>query len=233
MINIAICDDEEIMLYKIKDKISKVLQPDVGLMEFDLFYNPKKLIESYKLKFYDLIFLDVNMPELSGFETTEILQKNENKPNIIFITSINDYAFDAYLYSPIAFIRKDHIDKDLLKYKNSILAALKNNSVYYSYTLNNKIFKIKIGDIIYFESFKNYINIHTINQEIIKIKKPLKSIFEDVKADNLIQINKGFIVNITHINKIDKNSAITENNQSLPIGNTFYEDFKNKFKKDM
>ena len=76
-------------------------------------------------------------------------------------------------------------------------------------------------------------NIHTLDKEIIKIKKPLKSVFEEIKSDNLIQINKGIIVNIEHINKIDKHLAYTVTNEVLLISGTFSEDFKNKFKKDM
>jgi len=233
MVNIAICDDDSIILSKFESKLQLFFQLFNIKATIHLFIDSKSFIDSCKTTIFDLVFLDIRMPDMDGFEVAHILQNNEHQTNIIFFTSVTDFyiAQNAFLYKPIAFIKKESIDEDLEKYKKSILTALQNNTSYYVYTVNNQTQKIKICDIYYFESKRNYINIYTVTDiKPIELKKTLKSVLEEINNASMIQIHKGIIVNITHVDRIDKNFAYLTNKKFVSIGRQFYKNLEDKFK---
>ena len=232
MINIAICDDDEIMIDKLKSKLILFFENLKIEVKIDLFINSKKFVEACKNNFYDLSFLDIYMSEFDGFEVANILQNIDSQTNIAFFTTVTDFhiAQNAFLYKPVAYIKKESIDGDLEKYKNSITAVLKNNNFYYTYTLSGQTHKIKCSDIYYLRSERNYIRIYTVdNLKYIEVKKTLKSTLDEINNENMVQINKGIIVNIPHIERIGKNFAYLSNGVMLSISSRYYKNLEEKF----
>jgi len=179
----------------------------------------------------DLIFLDIQMPKLDGFEVLELL---EHKPAIIFTTAFDQYAIKAfeasatdYLLKPfsserfslainkaIEQIHKNETDKTdtLIKIKDDEQQLIDRVAV----KSGNKITIIDLQQIIYIESDGDYVSIHTSDGRFLK-EKTMKYFEQHLDAKQFVRIHRTFIVNVNQINKIEhydkENYAVVLKNQ--------------------
>ena len=177
MANVAICDDSETIIYEWQNALNRFFQRNDIEASIDLFTQPAHFIEACREKEYDLIFLDILMPEVDGFKVAQTLRQSGSRANIAFFSYVTDFivAQDAFLYKPVAYIKKKTLADDLEKYENSILHALLSQSKYYIYTLSDRTHRIKINDIYYFQSKGKYIYIYTaVSSKPVELKKTLK-----------------------------------------------------------
>ena len=212
-LNIVICDDELLHRTTLKEFLITIL--DEELLEYNLieYSSGEDLINNYDK--VDLLFLDIQMNGLNGMDVARRIREFDNNVEIIFTTSVLDYVCEGYevnayryMLKPIEYnIFKNNMGKcieNIIKKKNDFL------------TINDKskLIKIKFDDILYIETSKRQLIIHTINgHEIIKmsIRKLEKLLNKD-----FFRCHNSFIVNLEKINKIDV-SDIYINNATIPI----------------
>lgn len=181
----------------------------------------------------DLIFLDINMPKISGID---FLKNLTNPPLVILTTAYSEYALDGYELNVIDYLKKPYSFERFFK---SINKAIEQNnllkSVSFSFvkdTHNDFIFlksdkktiKIVFSDILYVEGLGDYIKIFTSSQKYIS-NLSMKKILSVLPSNNFYRIHKSFIVAIDKIESIEGN-IIKINNVRLPIGNNFRTDFQ-------
>lgn len=172
----------------------------------------------------DLIFLDINMPQLSGISFYKSLQK---PPNVIFTTAYSEYAIEGfdldaldYLLKPFSF---DRFVKAVSKTKD-LKANFKESIVIKS---NKKLHQVKIEDILYLESIGDYIKVH-INNSYLITYKTLKGMFEKLPKSNFKQVHKSFVINKKKLDYIEGNTVIINSNK-IPLGQKFKKDFLDNF----
>ncbi len=171
----------------------------------------------------DLIFIDIQMPKLSGIEFVKALA---NPPLIIFTTAYSEYALEGfeldvvdYLLKPISFAR---FLKSVEKVQNYLHARNKDLSItrdFFFIKCNGKIEKILMDDVIYIEAMANYVIIHT------RIKKYItyltfSGIEEQLPSDLFVRVHKSFLVAISSIQTIDGNEVIT-GSMRLPLSKNY------------
>lgn len=189
----------------------------------------------------DLIFLDVNMPGLSGISFIKALK---SRPEIIITTAYSEHALEGYqldvieyLLKPIYFERflqavtkaRDLIDLKLKAQRadTPVLLNTEEKSLFVK-TGAQKIIRLKLTEIFYIESLHEYIRIHTENQSFT-IHHSLKNVLDILPSDQFIQIHRSFIINFNLITLIEGNT-VTINKSELSVGKNFREDFMNKVK---
>ncbi len=175
----------------------------------------------------DLLFLDIDMPELSGIELLRSLTK---PPKVIFVTAYRDYALDAfeldvvdYLLKPIAFERLlQALDKYYkLKQTDQNLPELTGKSGQEDKEIlmvkaDRKVLRLLIKDIYYIESMKDYVQIH-MNRRTVISKTSLKSLGASLPACRFLRIHKSFIINIDKVISFS-GSGIEIAGKELPVG---------------
>jgi len=235
IINIAICDDEENMANLIFQKINSIIKNINKPIKLDKFTSSINLMKSLKKDFYDLIFLDIEMKPHSGIDIAKYINNNLKSTKIVFVTNHNEISHAMYRYSPIAFIRKNHLDEDLEENMDIIFGKLKIFYEYYT-VIENKIPKrIQILDICYIKSSGNDIEIHMKNKTVINQRKTFKTILAELNNGVMVQINKGILINATHIhkmnedNKLGMNNLFLKNGEEFYINKNYYNDVKKKF----
>jgi DNA-binding LytR/AlgR family response regulator len=161
----------------------------------------------------DLIFLDINMPLVSGFDWLKGL---ENSPSIIMTTAYEEYALESFTYNVIDYLVKP------ISFERFLQAVNKVNK-YYDHKIENEVLfvksekqlkKVNISDILFAEAMQNYTKVVTITESII-IHMPLKS-FKDQLPDNFIQTHKSYVVSKYKVDKIIE-SQIIIGNYKVPI----------------
>ncbi|WP_432412470.1 LytR/AlgR family response regulator transcription factor [Rasiella sp. SM2506] len=231
-ITCLIIDDEPLAIQVIKAHLDKI----PGIEIISTFQNPVEALDMIKSTKIDLIFLDIEMPLLSGIEFLKTLQ---HPPKVIFTTAYRNYATESYeldvvdyLLKPISFTR---FFKAINKYKNlvninTVEATVKeeesNNHVYVN--ANKKFIKLNFNDILYVESIKDYVKVYLHDKSVIT--KDSISNFEYKLPNEFLRIHRSFIVNtnkVTAFTKVD----VEIGKREIPIGAS-YKDTVVSFLKD-
>ena len=176
----------------------------------------------------DVIFLDIQMPQLTGLQLSKIISKDIK---VIFTTAYPDFALEGfelnaidYLLKPIPFER---FYQAVSKLNATIKAEVQNNSqpnfIFIKTDGKNKFVKVFLSDILYVESLQNYVCIHTLNEQFIT-HSSLKNVIESLPQNDFVQIHKSYIIALKQIESTDSFSVFI-NSKELPIGATFKDAF--------
>ncbi len=181
----------------------------------------------------DLLFLDINMPKLSGISFLKTLT---TPPMVIFTTAYSEYALEGYELNAIDYLKKpfsfDRFYKAYsraqellqLKKKSEIINEKETSNENFFYVkANKKTIKIKYSDIIYIEGLGDYIKIHFKNEKLVT-NLSMKKMLDLLPGDKFYRIHKSFIISLDKIDSVEGNLVSVQGNK-LPIGNSFRQDF--------
>ncbi|MEJ7780766.1 MAG: LytTR family DNA-binding domain-containing protein [Daejeonella sp.] len=229
MIRCLVVDDEPLALDILEDYISKV--PFLSLVK-----TTTSAIEGLSLvqsDAIDLVFLDVQMPELTGIQFLKIIN---GKCDVILTTAYSQYALDGYdldvvdyLLKPIAFDRFYKAAQKVLQNSGNGHQApqeqipASNSHDFIFVKTEHKIQKIYVDDILYIEGLKDYISIFTKTERIITLQN-MKKMEESLPAKSFIRVHKSYIIAIGKIESIER-SRIQIGEKIIPIGDTYREYF--------
>jgi DNA-binding LytR/AlgR family response regulator len=218
-----IVDDEPPAIRLLEKYISKV--PFLSLEKS--FTNPLEALQYLNHNTVDLVFLDIQMPEITGIQLSKIIDTNIA---IIFTTAYAQFALESYDVSAIDYLLKPIDFERFYKAVNKIntpqiLTQISNKNDYLFVKTDGKHNFVKIfrDDILYIEGLKNYVSIQLKNEQIITYGT-LKHLKENLPKDAFIQIHKSYIIALKHIDKID-NQSVWIHQSELPIGNTYKQVF--------
>ena len=226
MIRCLAVDDEPLALELLEDNISKV--PFLELIAAcDSVTDAMKVMEKEKI---DLIFLDIQMPGLTGLQFIESMTE---KPMIILITAYKQYALEGYnldvtdyLVKPVSldrFIKACNKAKQLFELKSNQKnsSSSSSNAGYFFVNADYSMVKITTADIIYIEGLKDYIKIHLkSSQHPVVTRMPMKNIEELLPDSQFIRIHKSYIVSVAFITSIRKSSVFIDSLE-LPLSETY------------
>jgi DNA-binding LytR/AlgR family response regulator len=235
MINCVIIDDEPLARKGLREYIS-----DVDFLnlagEYD---NPLKATEMISRGEAQLLFLDIQMPKITGLDFMKTLQR---PVPVIFTTAFPQYALDGfdlnaldYLVKPISF---DRFLKAALKAKEYYEVRQKNDidktpaaeaGDYFFIKADNKLVKVSFNDILFIEALQNYVVVHTQEKKLITYLT-FKSVEEYLPSSQFIKVHKSFIVSATKIDSIEGND-IRIGQHYIPISRNLKDEVMEKLLK--
>lgn len=184
----------------------------------------------------DLIFLDIQMPNITGIDFARNIPKSTL---VVFTTAYSEYALDSYEVDAIDYLVKPI---DTVRFKKAVEKAI----VYHSLLVNEekdnieeieadyifvkserKYFKVNLKDVLFIEGLKDYVIIQMEQQRIIT-KMNLKTIHELLPRKNFLRVNKSYIANAEHIDSFDNNDIFIKCYE-IAIGNSYRDDFFKDF----
>jgi DNA-binding LytR/AlgR family response regulator len=223
-------DDEPLALRLISEYVSRF--PSLQLIK--TFDDAISGAEFLKAKPVDLLFIDINMPDITGIDLVRSL---EIKPIVIFTTAYKNFAYEGfelealdYILKPIDFKRFEKaVEKavDYHQYKNKTSADTTDQSlsVYSEY----RMVKIDLNAIEYIESMEDYIKIHITNEKTVLTLMPLKKVLEKLPADRFQRIHRSYIVPVNKIRSI-QNRKVKLTDVELPVSDTYHDVIRNWMK---
>lgn len=223
-------DDEPLALEVIERFSSKV----AGIELIRTFQNPVEAVEFIQNESVDLIFLDIQMPDLTGIQ---FMQSIQTKPLVIFTTAYSQYAIESYELDAVDYLLKPILFDRFLKAVNKAQKIFKSGNQVAAPTgtsemsgddflfikSDTRFFKVNFEDILYIEGMRDYIAVHTPNQRILTLMSMTKMLDKLPKAD-FMRVHKSFIIGLQHINLI-QNNRVTINEKEIPVSNSYKEDF--------
>lgn len=218
MLQIVICDDEPEIVDMISEQLDIILKPTIKYNCFKT-SDPKEVIQLARKKDIDLLLIDIEMPEMSGFETVKQLKIKNDKTLVIFVTNMDLYVYESLKYCPFRFIRKSHL-QEMEEAISSAVLLMQRKIEELSVPVNNvQSVKINIGDIVYFESLHNNVKLVTINEEFT-YRSTLKIIETELEGKGFVRIHSAYLLNVKYIHLIkqrDVEIQLGDGKYVLPI----------------
>ena len=227
MINCLIIDDEPKAIELLEMYVSKV----DSLQLKGSFNNSVNAVSFVQENNIDLIFLDINMPDLNGID---FLKSISVKPMIIFTTAYSEYAVESYNFEAVDYLLKPILFPRFLKAVNKAqeLYKLKNKPVTINKSAKSnkvllksgtEIHQVLIDDILYIEGARNYIFVFTKDKKIMTLMR-MKDLEDQLPEKDFVRIHKSFIISNKHIDFIERHQ-VTINEKKIPIGRNYREMF--------
>jgi len=229
MLTCTVIDDEPLAIQLLENHIQKV--PFLHLV--NTYNNPMEAMINFNSNPVDLIFLDIQMPQLNGIQFMQLLQ---NRAQVIITSAYQEYAFEGfehnvidYLLKPIPFERFYKAVEKAYNLKNPSQKLDKSLDMYpatggYIFVkVETKMVRVELDDILFIEGLKNYVSIYTKTQRIITLQV-MKQLEEVLPANRFVRVHKSYIVALDKINSVEKQEILIKD-RIIPIGNTYQENF--------
>lgn len=206
-------------------------------------YNGLEALLEINKQRVDIVFLDIQMPEISGIELLDTIQKEDVK--VIMVTAYSDSAVETYDYDlvvdyllkPIKFARfvkaLERAKKIIALEKSEVSVGIEANTkdsglTYFCIKEGKTIHKINHESLLYVQSHGNYVKLFLTDGKMKMIRSTISKIDQELFSFDFCRIHKSYLVNLKHINKVDAN-RIQINNNTLPLGSSYSQYFKEKF----
>lgn len=228
-IKCIIIDDEPLAISVIESHLKNFDHIEI----VETFNNPLKAYRVLEQEKIDLIFLDINMPQMTGFSFIENLSY---KPLIVITTAYREYAVKSfelnildYLVKPIPFNRfLKTINKvyQQIYMSNSSSDATLQQEPHIFLKVNKKLIKVNLNDILYIESLKDYIKVITKVGDYV-VHKSLTAITEELPQSSFMRIHRSYTVSINKITALEGNT-VEISNRKIPIGRNYTKQAKER-----
>jgi two-component system response regulator LytT len=185
----------------------------------------------------DLVFLDINMPNLSGMELARLIQDQPGPlPKIIFTTAYNHYAIEGYKVNAVDYLLKPFSYEEFLRASSKVLQLSEETNNHFNTIAADDEFiflkveyqwvRISLKDITYIESLKDYVKVHLEDsQKALLSLISLKALEEKLPSSKFMRVHRSFIVSLDKISAISKNSIFIDKIE-ITVGEQYKEAFK-------
>jgi two-component system LytT family response regulator len=223
-------DDEPLAVKKISAYIQKT--PFLELVaECRSAFEAMEILNNRTIQ---LIFIDINMPDLNGLDFAKSLT---DRPYIVFTTAYSEYAVEGfqvdaadYLLKPITysnFLKAANKVKNLIQLTaNSQKESIKATASHLFVKSEYKLIRIELDDIKYIESQHEYIKIHLINSAPVVTQLSMKTIEEQLPTDRFMRVHRSFIVSLKKISVIERNRIVFDGKVYIPVSDQYKEKFQ-------
>ncbi len=224
MITAIALDDEPLALKMLESFCSK--HPEIDLVK--TFADPEKAAK-YLRKFpVDLIFLDINMPSVSG---TDFYQSLQRALPVIFCTAYAEYAVEGFNLKAVDYLLKPYTYERFeqavsrLKERYVNLGSNNNEDAHFYVRSDYSLVKVVLADILFIESLDDYLKIHLKDSTEIITRMTLVNITRKLPTDRFIRVHRSYVVATENIKSI-RNKSISLAGRVIPIGNSYEKSFQ-------
>jgi DNA-binding LytR/AlgR family response regulator len=227
--NCIIIDDEPLARAEMQSLIQEVSKLEI----LGNFSNALTALEFLKTNQIDLIFLDIEMPLITGLEFAEMLPK---QTLIIFTTAYSQYALKSYELDAIDYllkpIEKERLGKAIKKAElyNQLLSqetvkntVESNTNDFLFIKADRRFYKLNFDEIKFIEGLKDYVVIHTKTQKLITAMN-LKTIHQKIQQETFVRVSKSYVVNLNFIDSFDNHNIYIDESE-IPLGEVYRSDF--------
>lgn len=229
MLRIAVCDDEEHLLREFCPCIEKTFLAYDSPALVKGFSSSSEFWQAQLCCSFDMVFLDIDMPEIDGISLGKKLQKSAPDTTILFLSGHEEKVFETFAVSPLRFIRKSHFFDEIEEAVSAFL-SLQKKAVKQSLVVSaqGSLISVPVDEILYVECWAKIQNIVTVSRNI-EIRSTLKELNSKLDGLGFLQPHKGYLVNYRYISSIREGELVLKNNSRIPISKYRYKDLKKEY----
>lgn len=218
---IAIVDDE----LHWHDKIETILC-QYDNVEIDNYSNGEEFL--HNTKNYDIVFMDIEMPSMDGFDTIKKARELNLQSIYIIMTTHSEMSRKGYLVNAFRYIDKQKMKDEIPEAINSANIILDNNKRISVNVIGKGLLEINLSNILYIETEKHRVLVHT-NNDVVRCVDRMIDLENKLLKENFYRCHNAYIVNLDVVNKIEKTYAILKNGEKVEISRRKYQEFGNRY----
>ena len=230
MISVIFCDDNtqylDTLRNFIQDKcLNKVSKEDEFLLG-PAFGSGKEVLEYIKDHHVDVLLLDIDMPDMSGFDVARFLCKEYKHIKIVFMSAYDNFVYSSFDFYPFAYLRKTHISQELPGVLNRIVEKIHEPEMQVDITTKLGLKHVNVSSIVYVESKRNYYSVYLVQGKEYLCRGTLTQFENELSKYNFFRIHSAFLVNLAYVERMPQNGYLLVRNKELPISQKRIKDFK-------
>lgn len=229
MIRAAICDDENTILDYLYEHISGEFERQRADVHIDKYSSGDEFLSFHKEKPYDVVFLDIEMSEISGFDVAE---KISEKTLIIFVTTHDELVFSSLKFQPFRFIRKTHLNSELPETLSAIIKRISKRIAERKIEFQTKDRKVFLfaDEIEYIEVYGHWLRVIVTDGEPVECYGSLSDFEKALAPIGFVRTYKSYLVNLKYVYSMEKTKVVMDNKTEIPISRYKAAEIKEKFK---
>lgn len=228
--NIVICDDDENIAIWVENELRSIFAKNEVEMETKVFTSPKEALQHCSKYKTDFIILDIDMPEMSGFELTKRLYKFPSAmvPIVIYMSSMEQFVYDAFQYKPFDFLRKSCIEEELEQKIGRLIREYDYNNIQIE-LIRDEDAHLLLKEVIYFKSIRNSVDAFTA-EDSYRCRDNL-IVIEEMYPNCLIKTNRQHLVNVNYIKRIRTDYVLMKNGIKVPLSRRKRKDVEERYER--
>ena len=221
MLKIALCDNN----VKFLEHMNNLVRDEFNLQKKDIFIinnysSSKLLLVHHNSEPYDVIFLDIDMPELTGFDLANKLQEINRRSYVIFVSNHSELVFNSFYFQPLNFIVKgtdEAMKESLHNVVSQLFKKIKQDKKIILESVESGRISIHLSDVLYIESNKHYVVYHLKDSQTVQIRDNISDVEKNYAGYDFIRIHKKYLVNLKYVFNVDRNNRIVAFKQGLDL----------------
>ncbi|PXX49226.1 LytTR family two component transcriptional regulator [Hungatella effluvii] len=233
MLKIVLCDDNRHSNKEYAELISEIAKKNQLEIVISCFESGESLLFHYSdtIDQIDILYLDIIMNETNGMETAQKLRDYGCKAQIIFLTSFEDYVYEAFDVNAVQYLLKDNTSYE--KFELVFLKAVKLASIrtkeLFTFEFDGETGVIPIDQISYFEIWQRLITIHYDNGKIAKFYDSIEHLEQRLRKNDFVRSHRSFLVHLPYIAMFGHQSLRLKTGEVVPVGGTYIQTLKRAF----
>lgn len=224
IINIAVVEDEQQQILNYQNYLDRFQKERKITVKTHYFNDGLSFLEQYHQNEFDIVLMDIAMPQMNGLETAKRLRTVDKNVCLIFITTLAQYAIKGYEVDALDFLIKPvGFDLFSIKLEKAIKRVNKNKESFFVIKTSEEVLKISTSKIIYIESEKHYLNFHT-DKVIYKMRGTIDEVKDFFYKNSFASINRSLIINLLYVEGYTKTDVILKN-ETLPLSRVYKDEF--------
>lgn len=230
MFNIAMCDDNPAFLKLLEGDIrnicAKFIPDSVECYVGPSFLKAEDVLTYIKNNPIDVLFLDIDMPNMNGFDLANILCKDYKDTIIVFMSAYDNFVYDSFEFSPFAYLRKNRMSEEVPCVLTRIVEKISNPAKQLIFNTKEGNMAFYVKEILYFESKHNYFTIYCTNKRSYDCRGTLSQVENMMTQFNFFRIHAAFIVNMDYVSRIMGASDVLIKDKLLPVSKRRMPEFR-------
>lgn len=223
--HLILCDDDNVFLDKLETRIRGMCQKHGIAVEMERYDSSKKMLEGLKdLDTVPVFLIDIDMPEVNGFEVASFLKKWNRECCIGFVSNKDELVFQAFAYHPFFFIRKTHLDEEL---EPQLLELQKKMGVKVpkiELQTGRQTVEVALDTIWFVESEKNYLLFYREKDErgdAVRARMKIAEAEKELEPHGFVRTHKGYLVNMNYVYRLRENEILLLNGKHVPVSRSY------------
>lgn len=233
MFNIVLCDDNKGFMSLFKSMVIcqfQMMMPNTSMFKIGAcFGSGTDLLEYAESHKIDVLFLDIDMPEMTGFEIAKSMSREQSKTLLVFMSAYDNFVYESFDYLPFAYMRKEKIAEELPKVAYRIIDKLLEKTRFINFSTANKEVKVDSKEILFFESKRNYYIVHLTSGSTYSCRGTISKLENEIGALGFFRTHSAFLVNLEHARRVADDGYVSIGDSKIPIAQKRAKEFKKAF----
>jgi DNA-binding LytR/AlgR family response regulator len=222
ILRVAVCDDERRAISIIAGAVEKAFLEQGVTARVETFGSAKELLERMDGQNFELLFLDIRMPQMDGMELGKMLKGRVDAPEIIFVSSNTERVFETFAIHPFGFVRKnkflDDIHEVISRYVETMEKETKGKNLVH-FKEGQGTVTLNAERVVYVECYRNVQTVHVDGQEeVVRLYSRMETLEQELRPFHFLRVHKGYLVNCRYVKRFDSKSVTLTTGETLPVG---------------